>query len=488
MSPSKAALPPFEASGDAGFQRQQDSFSRVVDALGPQVPSPPRKTSLGQLTEQYQGEEHARSSLPVPLPPPLGLGKKSRTMTTFARVDTGSDTGNNEVEKEGGSIDFTPARRPNSIEMQRRPSPLLVPPPTSAVRLSQVSASSATSTTPSVQFPALPPPRVARTASTSAATSSSSSSSCPPSTSTVPTSMAPLPPPPDAAEEDSRKGLDPTADLIRQLYTRLDTVGVPGDGWEEGVERSRDGIINRLGEGDLEHEGSRESAVDSGSRSEETQGRQASTSPTKEDQILKRVDRFVVLCSPLSFDMTLTIFVFTVHRYGFFSGSHPAALACQHNRLAILPSTPYLLLPSPSSPSPFLSFFSHSNNPPPSLLSPPTSPLSPRPHLARQTSTGSLFSSATPLQLSTELRRTRKWHEMLRVKQTDGGGNVVEWDVEDKWWRGKRFQKRVFKGVPDRWRRAVWGVEMERTAREGKGKGKERVPSLEELEEEYQVR
>lgn len=48
----------------------------------------------------------------------------------------------------------------------------------------------------------------------------------------------------------SAADLDPTAALIRKLYARLDEQGVPGDGWEEGKERSRDGIINReLAEG-----------------------------------------------------------------------------------------------------------------------------------------------------------------------------------------------------------------------------------------------
>lgn len=49
------------------------------------------------------------------------------------------------------------------------------------------------------------------------------------------------------------------------------------------------------------------------------------------------------------------------------------------------------------------------------------------------------------------------------------------------------FQKRVFKGVPDRWRRAVWGLMMERWAKEEEGRG-EKVMGLKELEKLYFVR
>lgn len=54
----------------------------------------------------------------------------------------------------------------------------------------------------------------------------------------------------DFPRSASAADLDPTAALIRKLYARLEEQGVPGDGWDEGRERSRDGIINReLAEG-----------------------------------------------------------------------------------------------------------------------------------------------------------------------------------------------------------------------------------------------
>lgn len=82
---------------------------------------------------------------------------------------------------------------------------------------------------------------------------------------------------------------------------------------------------------------------------------------------------------------------------------------------------------------------------------------------------------------------------MLQVAKRDTGGNVKEWDVAEGWWEGRasggggkyrKLQRRVFKGVPDRWRRAVWGLEIERVARESGGQ----LPSLESLESEYNVR
>ena len=71
---------------------------------------------------------------------------------------------------------------------------------------------------------------------------------------------------------------DPTAALIQKLYARLDEQGVSGDGWDEGLERSRDGIINReeLAEG-----------VRTLDRKNSVLDRQLD----KQDYVLKRVDR-----------------------------------------------------------------------------------------------------------------------------------------------------------------------------------------------------
>lgn len=93
----------------------------------------------------------------------------------------------------------------------------------------------------------------------------------------------PLAPPPSAVSPQQPFSTDPslelTANLIQKLYARLEEQGVPGDGWEEGRERSRDGIINRE-----EVEGGATVRAPKGAIVSETAQR-------KEDSVLKRVDR-----------------------------------------------------------------------------------------------------------------------------------------------------------------------------------------------------
>ncbi|GAA5867012.1 hypothetical protein JCM8547_008408 [Rhodosporidiobolus lusitaniae] len=286
-----------------------------------------------------------------------------------------------------------------------------------------------------------------------------------------PTNLSPYPP-----SNASFVSIDPetTAQLIQTLYARLDAQGVPGDGWDEGKERSRDGIINR------------EAAL--GFDSVLIQKRRSTVIPmdqddeAKADHVLRRVDR-----------------------YGFFSQSHPAALACQHNRLATLSATPLETLPSlkPSKRSAKPNS-SSTLDPPPSP--PPTSGLMPgQRNLRHRASTMSLLpaTAISPETIALETKRIDKWASMLSVFKRDPGQNAQDWSLSEGWWSGRvagggggnsgkyrKLQRRVFKGVPDRWRRAVWGLLMERMASEvasGKVQGRERgkVPSLEELKREY---
>lgn len=75
----------------------------------------------------------------------------------------------------------------------------------------------------------------------SAATSNSSNNNqrAPPAPHTTPH-------PASGACFNSATDPDGVAALVQQLYARLDDQGVYGDGWDEGKERSRDGIILRL--------------------------------------------------------------------------------------------------------------------------------------------------------------------------------------------------------------------------------------------------
>lgn len=56
---------------------------------------------------------------------------------------------------------------------------------------------------------------------------------------------------------------------------------------------------------------------------------------------------------------------------------------------------------------------------------------------------------------------------MLEVSTRDSGGNICSWRVKHS--KVRKLRERVFKGVPDRWRAAGWGVLIEKCTA-GKGK------------------
>lgn len=93
--------------------------------------------------------------------------------------------------------------------------------------------------------------------------------------------------------KEAQEEQDRTAALINRLYSRLDEHGVDGDGWEEGQERTRDGIINRhsmqasLALGSLMGKSRLSTGTD------EVVLGAGGELPAKEERILKRVDRFV---------------------------------------------------------------------------------------------------------------------------------------------------------------------------------------------------
>ena len=76
--------------------------------------------------------------------------------------------------------------------------------------------------------------------------------------------------------------MEQTAAMIKQLYARLDVQGVPGDGWEPGQERSRDGLISPeiVAGGQTIGRGLRGLAM-----------RESVLLPPDEVQVLKKVDR-----------------------------------------------------------------------------------------------------------------------------------------------------------------------------------------------------
>lgn len=74
-----------------------------------------------------------------------------------------------------------------------------------------------------------------------------------------------------------------------------------------------------------------------------------------------------------------------------------------------------------------------------------------------------------------ESERMKKWGKMLKVKERDQGMNALNYGFQDKYQRNKKsevdginspneekLRRRVYKGIPDPWRSAVWGALIDR--------------------------
>lgn len=231
------------------------------------------------------------------------------------------------------------------------------------------------------------------------------------------------PPPPSASgsalpkkpsKEEKIADEDADGRFVRNTYALLDQKGVQGDGFVEGIERTRAKASIS----------SRQSLMQNGPSD------RANELSQDERNILQSLDR-----------------------YGFF-------VVPSHDRLVSLPKD---------------------------KLSKPLShiPNSPRPNTPSHPASPSFLSSIPPSQNSPkELSRIAKWGRMLESGGRDAGGNVQRWRVRAG--KESKLHERTFKGVPDRWRAAAWGLFVERsTGVKGKGKAVER---LEELGVEYKDR
>ena len=144
-------------------------------------------------------------------------------------------------------------------------------------------------------------------------------------------------------------------------------------------------------------------------------------------------------------------------------------------RLALVPTAPLLKIPKLPSTSP-IPPGSKVSPPPPSMHAPdgpmPRTPDTPKPNTGENDQ-----------QRKKENDRVSKWMKMMSVKKRDQGGNTIEWG-----WKSESIQKvhkRVYKGIPDRWRMAAWWTLSSDRTREysTKGKGRERPNEL--LLEDY---
>ncbi|KAG6896767.1 hypothetical protein C0992_006281 [Termitomyces sp. T32_za158] len=186
------------------------------------------------------------------------------------------------------------------------------------------------------------------------------------------------------------EGEDVDAFHVRSTYAQLEAFGVKGDGFEDGIERTR----ARIGP-------SRSSqlnafaALDDGTEKSKTLG-------PKELETLASVDR-----------------------YGFFA-------VPSHDRLVLLTAAPLLKRLAPVRGGP---------------ASAPASSMALR----------ELPRVLTPPK---EMDRIAKWTRMMVPLVRDSGANVVTWGVRPG--KEAKLRRRVYKGIPDAWRRASWDFLMAR--------------------------
>lgn len=149
------------------------------------------------------------------------------------------------------------------------------------------------------------------------------------------------------------------------------------------------------------------------------------------------------------------------------------------SRLALIPFAPLSKIPKLPRPSPLAG---KARPQPTSSFGPGPATEPPAPQIPDPRHERAEASSRT----IKENERVSKWMGMMSVRRKDAGGNAVEWG----WKAGavdKKTVKRVYKGVPDRWRMAAWWTMVQQKAGESSGssKGKKKA---DDLAREYQVR
>jgi hypothetical protein len=215
------------------------------------------------------------------------------------------------------------------------------------------------------------------------------------------------------------EGEDEDSFLVRSTYAQLEASGVRGDGYAEGVERTR----ARIGT----------------SRASEIKAANAIGDPlekkreltSQELEMLSKLDRSVVVsfhaASAFSWrELSATVESQTLmpeHRYGFFTTP-------SHDRLVLLPAAPFArplarVAAGPANVSPSAQTLNALPKPQPPIH---------------------------------ELERMDKWERMLEPRQRDRGGNIEAWAVRHA--KAHKLRRRVYKGTPDRWRSAAWAVLM----------------------------
>ncbi|KAG2022653.1 hypothetical protein CC2G_000387 [Coprinopsis cinerea AmutBmut pab1-1] len=225
-------------------------------------------------------------------------------------------------------------------------------------------------------------------------------------------------------------GEEPDAFHVRSTYAQLEVYGVKGDGFDEGVERTR-AARTRVGSSVATPSPNASTSLshspDTSATSPDSNGHQPphrTKSQVLADEAIADENEKKRELEPEEIRVLQS-----VDRYGFMS-------VTSHERLILLPSVPLL--------KPLSSGAGAPSSPPSNSTSPP--PLK------------TLQSIPPPQTNPKENDRIEKWNRMLVPHQRDEGGNVQAWRVRPS--KTSKLRRRVYKGVPDRWRAAVWEVLM----------------------------
>jgi hypothetical protein len=328
---------------------------------------------------------------------------------------------------------------------------------------------------------------------------------------------------------EQEEHLNPDALLVQKTYARIDQIGgIPRDGFVDGVELTRErrtqssinGYLDPIlaaswgpsssnehlrtdsaphtrrksegaSNGLLSVDGARYPPATDGERRRKVSAasRAASTQAPQEEaaelQFLQKVDR-----------------------YGFFT---PSYLSSTSGRLVLLPKEPCLDLPKKklnskskgkgkvkhndtvSLPSPYIQLPDGQsngrgeqtrNNSPRSSLIPPSVGMSASTSMTSISSLAGQPVAQTANDVKEPLRIVKWCDEMLVPARRDQGGNVMSWKFRDDIISSEnKLQRRIRKGIPDRWRLAAWEALLQRMkAKSGKG------PDMTTLERRFYVR
>lgn len=263
--------------------------------------------SMGSKEIMKDGLEHSSGRGQPYTPPPRkdSIGANSMDQSPAPSVRSTSRSSSRNVQNENGSPILnrnggqllSPDRLPppilDSTLPSSSPTPLYKDSP-APQRLKFVGSNLSTTSSPRNSFPSIsntsgnPSPASSTFQAASRDTSSKTlSAQSTLSAATSNSSHLPVPQSSPYPASTSSFTSDPevTAGLIRMLYARLDAQGVRGDGWDEGKERTRDGIINReVAEGG-------QSAIRSPEKGKGVAVPLNQDEEARADQVLRRVDR-----------------------------------------------------------------------------------------------------------------------------------------------------------------------------------------------------